>query len=136
MGVNITDSCLCVLLVLLLLPPFGAVGYVILLYISEIINFAASIVRLYNTVGFKIDLLRFVALPLACVIFAVSAANFITPGTGVAAMVAKIAFSALIYASLLFALGCFDREDRRWMRSIIRQGERAKNISENIFAKK
>lgn len=132
MGVNITDSFICVLLVLLLLPPFGAVGYVMLLYISEIINFAASVVRLYNTVGFRIDLLRFVALPLAGVIFAVSAANFITPGAGVASMIAKMLVSAIIYVGLLFVLGCFDREDRRWIRSIVLKNGGTKNI----FAKK
>lgn len=143
MGVNITDSCLCVLLVLILLPPFGAAGYVALLYISEIINFSFSVVRLYNTVGFRVDLLRFLALPLAGIVFSVAAANFVVPGTAVPAMVVKMTLSAIIYFVILFSLGCFDREDRAWMLGLIRGDDpeitRAageKRISKNIFAKK
>ena len=119
MGVNITDSFLCVLLVLALLPHFGADGYVAVIYISEIINFSFSVIRLYNTVGFRLDLIRFVLLPLAAVIFSVSAANFVLPGGDAVATVAKITVSAGIYLLILFLLGGFDRDDRRWMRGIV-----------------
>lgn len=139
MGVNITDSCICVLLVLLLLPPFGAEGYVLLLYISEMINFACSVVRLYNTVGFRISLVRFLVLPISGIIFAVSTANFIVPGSEAVSTVLKIVLSAAIYLLVLFAFGGFDGEDRRWMRSIISDGgEKRASFRDlkNIFAKK
>ena len=43
---NITDSFLCVLLVLFLLPRYAVWGYIAILYISEIFNFTLSITRL------------------------------------------------------------------------------------------
>lgn len=46
MRYNIFDSALCVGLVWLLLPKYAVKGYIFILYISEIINFALSINRL------------------------------------------------------------------------------------------
>lgn len=54
MRYNILDSALCVGLVWLLLPKYAVNGYIFILYISEIINFALSINRLIKICGLKI----------------------------------------------------------------------------------
>jgi stage V sporulation protein B len=46
MGVNIADSVLSIVLVLILVPRFGISGYVGVIYIAELMNFALSIGRL------------------------------------------------------------------------------------------
>lgn len=46
MKYNIIDSALCVCLVYFLLPKYSVLGYIIILYVSEIINFILSIGRL------------------------------------------------------------------------------------------
>ncbi len=48
MRYNIIDSALCVILVYFLLPVYEIKGYIFILYISEIINFAFSINRLIS----------------------------------------------------------------------------------------
>lgn len=54
MRYNILDSALCVGLVWLLLPKYAVNGYIFILYISEIINFALSINRLKKICGINI----------------------------------------------------------------------------------
>lgn len=51
MRYNIFDSALCVGLVWILLPKYSVNGYIFILYISEIINFALSINRLKKICG-------------------------------------------------------------------------------------
>ena len=46
MGINIADSLVGLLLVWALLPRFALSGYIALIYITELLNFALSIVRL------------------------------------------------------------------------------------------
>jgi stage V sporulation protein B len=48
MNYNILDSALCVIMVLLVLPPFGVKGYYIILYAAELINLALSANRLLS----------------------------------------------------------------------------------------
>lgn len=64
MMVNIVDASLSVLLVWMLLPRFGMVGYIAVLYISELINFAFSAARLLARTHFHFDILRWLLLPL------------------------------------------------------------------------
>ncbi len=53
MGVNIADAALSVLAVLILLPVFGADGYVAVIYITELLNFALSLWKLRQAVSFS-----------------------------------------------------------------------------------
>lgn len=52
MGVNIADAALSVLAVLVLLPLFGADGYVVVIYITELMNFALSLAKLRRALPF------------------------------------------------------------------------------------
>ena len=51
MVVNIVDSILSILLVMLLLPRFGAVGYVYVIMIAEAFNFLCSYIGMYRKIG-------------------------------------------------------------------------------------
>ncbi|MBO5312353.1 MAG: oligosaccharide flippase family protein [Clostridia bacterium] len=68
MRVNIIDSLLSVVLVLLLLPRMGIYGYVTVIFLMELLNTALSIIRLLNITGVKAMVVKWVAKPLLCVI--------------------------------------------------------------------
>ncbi len=65
MWVNIFDSLLSIVLVLLLLPHFGAMGYVYVIVLAEVFNFACSIFRLQKKTGVGYRPLSALILPLA-----------------------------------------------------------------------
>ena len=64
MWVNITDSLLSVLLVWILIPRMGIMGYALVIVIMESYNFLLSFIRLRKRVAFKVNLL-YVFVPFA-----------------------------------------------------------------------
>ncbi len=68
MGVNIVDSGLSVILVLILLPRFGITGYIMTVYFTELINAALSVTRLLTISGIRPKVTRLILKPLLCVI--------------------------------------------------------------------
>ncbi len=63
MWVNIADSLLSILLVLLILPHFGAVGYIWVIVLAEAFNFSLSIGRLAYTRRLKYSFLTSLIFP-------------------------------------------------------------------------
>ena len=53
MRVNILDACLSLLLVLTLVPRMGVGGYILCVYITEIVNAALSLSRLLSVTGLR-----------------------------------------------------------------------------------
>ncbi|MBE6545936.1 MAG: hypothetical protein E7668_00660 [Ruminococcaceae bacterium] len=70
MGVNIVDSFLSVILVWMLLPNLGIVGYIITVYFTEIINATLSITRLLTVTKTKPHVWNWLVKPLFCIIVA------------------------------------------------------------------
>lgn len=68
MNVNIVDAALSVILVYFLVPRFGIYGYVAVLYISELINFSLSAVRLITKAQMSFKPFRWALLPLICLV--------------------------------------------------------------------
>ena len=68
MRYNIIDASICVIFVWLLVPVFAVKGYIIVIFMSEIINFALSFRRLTMVSEVRIDLLRDIVIPLLCII--------------------------------------------------------------------
>lgn len=111
MQVNIVDSLLSVVIVFLLLPRIGIYGFIVELYVCEIINASLSIARLLKVVPIDVGTLREVFLPLICVIGATALARLILSGMGLSLiwngglLTLHILLSALIYLSLLLLTG-------------------------------
>lgn len=55
MKVNIADAAICLVLVLLLVPRAGVIGYVFVIYVSEAVNAALSIMRMQSKTGLRIS---------------------------------------------------------------------------------
>ncbi len=103
MGVNILDSVGSILLVLLLLPRLGAVGYVLVILLAEVFNFGLSIAGLYAALPFRFPLLRGVVFPLAALLTSVTLLRLWLPSGGtVWRLVVWIALALLLYLLLLF----------------------------------
>ncbi len=119
MGVNIADSLLSVLLVAVLLPRTGAIGYVAVITISELVNFSLSITRLHRVVGFPFPLYRFLIAPLLAVVGATSLVRLVLPYAGdFLGFALQLLFLLLLYALLLWLLGAVPRKERTWLSTL------------------
>lgn len=67
---NTIDSILRVFAILWLMPKYGPVFYIAMLYISEIFNLSLSLGKAAKVTGFKINMTETVILPLLCVVCA------------------------------------------------------------------
>lgn len=68
MRVNIFDSLLSVILIVTLLPFYGIKGYVAVIFITELINTSFSILKLINVTSIKTPVVKWVVLPLICIV--------------------------------------------------------------------
>ncbi len=63
MWVNIADSFLSVMLVCILIPRMGIIGYAVVIIIMEAFNFCLSFARLRKRISFRASILKSVCLP-------------------------------------------------------------------------
>ncbi len=128
MWVNIADAVLSILLVLLLLPRFGAVGYVLVIALAELFNFTLSILRLLRAVPFRISLFRFLLLPLVSAIGATAVVGILLPTAGTAAsLVLHLVLGALLFLVFLRIFGTVRDEDVHYLMTLLpdkKRGER------------
>lgn len=103
MWINIADSFLSILLVLLLLPPMGVAGYAVLIILTELFNFAFSFGRLYVVTRLRLDLLPSLLVPLLSAVGAATLSyRFFSFGGG--SVVLGMIFTALAYLLPLLIL--------------------------------
>ncbi|MBQ8858818.1 MAG: oligosaccharide flippase family protein [Clostridia bacterium] len=125
MGVNIVDSLLSILLVVLLLPRFGAAGYVYVVILAELFNFSLSLARLCSILPLRLPLFRFLFAPVAAVIGATCLVRLLLPSAGtVALLVGHILLAVVLYLILLLLLGSVRVEDIRWLGGILPRAEK------------
>ena len=121
MRYNIIDSGLCVVLVYFLLPAFAVKGYIFILFLSEIINFAFSFNRLAKTAQLQFNLINDIVKPLFAALGAGSILNLLTyyafPDSSSKLTLAIITvLFALLYFPCLYILGCIDKKDIRQLK--------------------
>jgi len=106
MYVNIADACLRTLAVLFLLPRYGMVGYLFLLYASECFNFALSMGRLRKVCRVKLPVSG--ALMAALGTAGAMAGDYLlfgTVGDRTALLALRIFFSFGVYCGILLLSG-------------------------------
>jgi stage V sporulation protein B len=129
MNVNIADASVSVLLVWLLLPVYGIRGYVITIYVTELLNAALSIARLWEITHLKTHVCQWVLKPLLAVVLSTAAARALLRllptalqnGDRVWELFMHITLACLCYGFLLLAVGAWRREDRAWLRSFVQK---------------
>ncbi len=120
MKINIIDSVLCVVLVALLVPKIAVEGYVITIYVAEIINFLLSFYKLIHSAQVRFTFLKNFLKPLASSFFAclvVKKTLFCFHAD--IPIFLLIVFSVIFYLFILFIFGGITKEEIRWFSGII-----------------
>ncbi len=121
MKVNIADAAISVILVRLLVPRFGIGGYIAVLYIAELVNFAFSAARLLSKCKFKFSVLKWFALPLGLLVATSQICNFLFKlvplpfGESWLTLTLHGLAIVLVFMALLTVFGVCDRELREWL---------------------
>ena len=110
MKVNIVDAFVSVLAVWLLVPRLGLKGYIVVIFISELINFSFSFTRMVTVTGAKGIFFRRIPLPVLAVMGGVGLSKQIVsllPLSVAPAMMAAVgmAIAAMGYVTLLLFFG-------------------------------
>ena len=128
MNVNIADAAISAFLVFVLVPVFGISGYIAVLYISEIINFALSAARLLRVSAMRPRAVRWIFAPVFCIIGAACTVRLVlmalpAPPAGCPAAVTlacHMGLTVLVFAVFLRATGCVDGELSDWIKRSVR----------------
>ncbi len=123
---NIIDASISVFLVWSLMPKVGILGYVICVFVTEIINLAFSLTRLLTVTGAKLPIPKAVLCPILCIAGAASlsmiALTLLSFPLGNAGFTILGIFLAVVfYVMLLRTMGGLSSEDSRWFRSILKK---------------
>lgn len=108
MGYNIADSALAIVLMIFLLPAKGIDGYVIIIYVTEMVNAFLSINRLLRVSDFKIHPLKWTAVPAAGIfvsVFFVRSFGGTPAGTAETVCMVGAAAAVYVFIMLLFSAG-------------------------------
>ncbi len=79
---NVYDTAMCVGLVYTLVPLFGTAGYLATIAISEVFNMALSASRLVSVTGFRVNMLRWAAVPVLCAVLSTGFSSFVLNFSG------------------------------------------------------
>jgi stage V sporulation protein B len=129
MKYNILDSAVSVLLVYTLIPLMGVRGYIVCVFITELLNDVLSLSRLISVTGVKMPVLRTVFAPLLSIVGACTATKLVLAALPfeffhlAAQTVCGICIMLLFYVNFLFIFRALGREDIAWFRSIFRKKE-------------
>jgi len=136
MNVNIIDALLSVVLVLILIPRMGIIGYVITIYFTELINASLSIARLLKIGKMKLRFFKWLISPVIAVVGATTILRIILhtfssscltclpnlSSDGSALYLALwICLCTVFYIVLLRMLCVIDKEDIQWLRGVFKQ---------------
>ena len=110
MVVNIVDASLSVLLVWILLPRFGIMGYVITVYFTEIVNATLSITKLLCVAKVRVRIFDWIVKPLFSIVISTTAVSYLLRLAGAfASSKAEIALHVFFIALVYFCLLIFTR---------------------------
>ncbi len=94
---NIFDMIISISFIYLLLPNFGAIGYILVMYISELLNYTISVITLFKTTNVKFKYFEWFILPTSCIfLILLITSNLTVP------LILKLTLSILAYVTILF----------------------------------
>lgn len=109
MKVNVADALISLVLVALLVPKCGIGGYIFVVYLSECINVAFSLWRLYRVAGVLPSLLRSMTLPFLGILFFLPLGHPDLSGF----LVLRFLLAIGMYLLFLCLCGCIGKEERQ-----------------------
>lgn len=120
---NLIDSFVKIILILFLLPKFGIMGLIIVMYSSAIINTGLSLMRLLKVTDVTIKIFSWVFKPAVCciipclIITLVPKVYFISLFWGT---IIKLIFVVLVYLILIKITGTLKKEEEQWVKGIFK----------------
>lgn len=127
MKINIIDASLSLILVVILIPKIGIYGYIIVIFVCEIINISLSICRLLTIVDIDTQIFKWVIKPLISIILSTSATRFLFsiipelyPQDDAFGCVLKIGIAVLAYIAMIMLTGSFSKDDIKWAKAIFK----------------
>ena len=118
MRVNVIDSLISVALTLILIPKLGIYGYVIVIFVTELLNTSLSIIRLLLKTGVKANIPLWVIKPTLSIVLSTSLTrlifglNFIyIPLSKATYTIIEIAFCLLLYLIFINVFGAFSKKE-------------------------
>lgn len=78
--INIIDTILCIIFIWLIIPKMGAVGYILVLYISEIINIILSLCSLVKRIKFSVSVIN-ILIPILSAMVTAYISTYISGST-------------------------------------------------------
>jgi stage V sporulation protein B len=95
--INIIDTAMCIGLIYVLLPIFGAKGYIAVMFASELLNGGLSILQLFKASNFEIQFVEWIVKPAVAIAVACAVSRVIvTAWFGI-----NIGIAVLVYLGLL-----------------------------------
>lgn len=107
--INILDSAISIVLLWFLLPGFYVKGYLLVIFLSEIINGAFSMITLLQHTDFTLSPIRWILVPAVTIWVAMLCAKILVPFS----MTFSIALAGGLYFCILYVLGILNYEDFR-----------------------
>ncbi len=109
MKINILDAAVCTLLVWILCPRIGIYGYIVTIYLAEIMNASLSIARLVKVTEFRSDISEMLFKPLlsggiCMLVFSVT--GIVDTSFGWICFIGLSALFIVLYVIILYLLGC------------------------------
>ena len=126
MRYNIIDAAVSVVLVYFLIPIYGVGGYIISVFVCEILNFSLSLGRLVTVTGAKISLPSVTAAPVFCIAGASSLSLILcrvlkfVPDTA-PKCAAAISATVIFYILMLAGISALSREELHWLGSVVKR---------------
>ena len=126
MRYNIIDALVSVILVYFLLPPLGIKGYVIVVYVCELINAALSMQRLFKILTLKVNIFFDVFAPVFSIVGATSLCSIlfhfmnIKFSFTVPSFICGLCISIVLYYIFLRITYCVTSEDEKWFTEIFK----------------
>lgn len=122
--INMFDYAIRIGLILLLIPQYGFIAYVVVVYVSTLFNATLSIRRLLIVSEARIDYIAWVFKPLLATAISVASGvllqKLLMPEVTALSVTLLILLMAAVYTLLLFLIRCLTREDMAWMRGVVR----------------
>lgn len=123
MNVNIIDALISVFLVMILLPKYGMSGYIITIYITELVNFSLSLFKLLSVTDAKIKFIKTLISPA----FSVIATSFLIKtvfslasfdANDITLLIIKCIVSVITYLFFIRITKGITKNDSIWLTSV------------------
>lgn len=130
MKINVLDSVLCVILVFILVPEIAVDGYIITIYVAEIINFICSFYKLGKASKLRLAWMKNFIKPLTCSMIASIFAKrvfsgFINTPTG---LTLAIILAIMSYLLLLRFCRGINHEEVQWFWRILKRRKKSADL--------